>query len=92
MKLSIKAASAACGLLWGGGVLSVSLAHLIVPSYGAGFLGAMSSVYPGFHASGSWPDVLVGTGEALVDGLIGGLIFAWLYNLLMVGSMTSKHA
>ncbi|PYR38317.1 MAG: hypothetical protein DMF90_03725 [Acidobacteria bacterium] len=92
MKLSLKAAAVACGVLWGGCLLLVGVVHLWVPSYGAGFLGTMSSLYPGFHASGTLPDVLVGTGEGIVDGVIGGLVFAWLYNTLMLGPLTSKHA
>ncbi len=40
----------------------------------------MSSVYPGYRNSRRVPDVLTATGYALVDGAIGGLMFAWLYN------------
>lgn len=40
----------------------------------------MSSVYPGFHASHTVGDVLVGTVYGLADGAIGGFFFGWLYN------------
>lgn len=81
MRLSPKALALATGLIWAGGVLCVGLVNLIAPSYGAGFLQAVSSIYPGYHNSRDFLDVLVGTGYALVDGGIGGLILAWLYNI-----------
>jgi hypothetical protein len=40
----------------------------------------MSSVYPGYHAARSVAEVVVGTLYGVVDGLVGGAIFAWLYN------------
>ncbi|HZT33182.1 MAG TPA: hypothetical protein VFA33_25060 [Bryobacteraceae bacterium] len=83
MRLSVKALAYTCALLWGGCLLTVGLLNLAAPSYGANFLQSMSSVYPGYHATRSFVDVLVGTGYALVDGGIGGLIFAWLYNLFV---------
>jgi hypothetical protein len=41
----------------------------------------MSSVYPWFHASRTFGDVLIGAIDGLVDGAIAGLLFGWLYNL-----------
>ncbi len=80
MKLSVKAPAIVCASLWAGAVLFVGLVNLTAPSYGAGFLSGVSSIYPGFRASHTAADVLVGTGYALVDGAIGGALFAWLYN------------
>lgn len=80
MKLSAKALAITFGLLWGGALLCVGLLNLAAPPYGSSFLNGMSSVYPGFHASHTLADVLVGTGYGLADGAIGGLIFGWLYN------------
>jgi hypothetical protein len=60
--------------------LLVGLVNLMVPSYGDSFLHAMSSVYPGFHGTGHLSDVLVGTAEAVLDGIMGGAVFALLYN------------
>jgi len=85
MQLSVKALSIVVGLLWGGAILAVGLANLAVPSYGLAFLQGMSSIYPGFHASRTFTDVLVGTGYALVDGAVGGLVFGWLYNFFARG-------
>jgi hypothetical protein len=70
------------GLLWGGALFVVGLANLIEPTYGVRFLEVVASVYPGYSASGSFGQVVIGTLYALLDGLVGGWIFAWLYNLL----------
>jgi hypothetical protein len=83
MRLSIKAMTIAWALLWAGCVLVVGLANLVAPAYGLSFLQLISSIYPGYHASRNFVDVLVGTGYAIVDGGIGGLVFAWLYNLFV---------
>jgi hypothetical protein len=55
--------------------------NLAAPSYGAEFLKVTASIYPGFHASRTFPDVLVGIAYGLLDGAVGGLLFAWLFNL-----------
>ena len=81
MRISLKALAIVVALLWGGGVLFVGVVNLAVPSYGTVFLQCTSSVYPGFHNSRTFIDVLVGTAYALVDGAVGGLLFGWLYNL-----------
>lgn len=80
MRLSIKSLVITMALLWCGCVLALGLLNLVWPSYGAAFLHAMSSVYPGFHANRTLLDVLVGTGYALVDGAVAGMLFGWLYN------------
>jgi len=82
MKLSVKALAITSGLIWGGCVLTCGLVNLAQPAYGRPFLRLMSSVYPGFHNSRSWRDVLVGTGYGLVDGAAGGALAAALYNQL----------
>jgi hypothetical protein len=80
MKLDVRALAVTMGLIWGGAILVVGLANLIWHSYGTDFLRVVSSIYPGYHASGSFGDVLSGTIYALVDGAVGGLILGWLYN------------
>jgi hypothetical protein len=81
MRLSLKGMMAASAILWGGGILLVGLINLAAPSYGTAFLQLASSLYPGFHNSRKFLDVLVGTGYALLDAGVGGLLFAWFYNL-----------
>lgn len=80
MKLSVKAFAITAGLLWGGAILSVTLVNLAAPTYGQAFLDLCSSIYPGFHASRTIRSVVIGTLYGLLDGGIGGAIFAWLYN------------
>jgi hypothetical protein len=82
MKLSVKALGLTGALLWGGGILLCGITNLIWPSYAAEFLRIASSIYPGFHASRTFADVIVGTCYAVVDGGVGAMVFGWLYNLL----------
>jgi len=81
MKLDIKAMSITVGLIWG--VLAmflVGVANLIWPAYGRAFLEVMTSIYPGYTATASFGQVILGTLYGLVDGAIAGAVFAWLYN------------
>jgi hypothetical protein len=80
MPVSSKALGMAVGLLWGGAILLVSLIHSSGSSYGTSFLQGISSLYPGFHASGTLADAAVGAVYGLVDGTFGGMILGWLYN------------
>jgi hypothetical protein len=89
MKLSVRALMITSALLSGGCLLMLGLFHLASPSYGVGFLQLVSSVYPGFHASRTFSDVLVGTVYALVDGAICGLLFGWLYNGFAAAGVTA---
>jgi hypothetical protein len=82
MKLSTKALALTSGILWGLCMLGMTLANLISASYGQQFLQLMSSVYPGYHATRSIGEVIVGTLYGAVDGFIGGAVFAWVYNHL----------
>jgi len=82
MKLNLKALTLSLAILWGGCVLLVGLANLIWSGYAAAFLNFLASIYPGYHASGSFGDLIVGTLYAVLDGAVGGLIFGWLYNSL----------
>lgn len=80
MKFNIKALALACAILWGLVMLVMGLTNLVWGGYGQQFLQIMSSVYPGYHATRSVAEVVVGTLYGIVDGLIGGAVFAWLYN------------
>lgn len=91
MKLSIWAIALTMGLLWAGCMLVVGIIHLFAPAYGAEFLRMMSSVYPGFHDSATWGSVIVGTLYGFLDGLVGGLIFAWIYDRIAAGPHSTGH-
>ena len=94
MKLNVKALGLAAGLLWGGGILVVGLAatYLKVQEgsswYGKDFLLAMASIYPGYRGTPEMGASVIGALYGFVDGLVGGMIFAWLYNRL-AGSSSS---
>ncbi len=83
MKLDVKAFALTCGLLWGLGLLF--LTWWIIAFEGASeeitFIGR---VYRGYSISAIGS--LVGLVWGFLDGLIGGAIFAWLYNLIAVRS------
>ncbi len=81
MKLSVKNLGITAGVIWGGAVLLVGLAHLVWPNYGTAFLELAASIYPGYEIGG-FGSVIIGSLYALLDGGIGGAIFAWLYNTL----------
>lgn len=82
MRLSPIALAVTLAILWGGSILLVGLISLGAPSFGAAYLGTMSSFHPGFQASHTVLDVLVGTLAGIVDGAIAGFLLAWLYNWL----------
>jgi hypothetical protein len=82
MKLDVKAFGLACGVLWGLAVLVVALVNLSGNGYGQPFLNLLASWYPGYHAVPRIGEALLVGVYAFVDGLIGGGIFAWLYNRL----------
>ena len=87
MKLNTKAFALTCGLIWGFGVFA--LAWWIMAFDGAtGEVTIIGKIYRGFSITplGS----LIGLGWALADGFVGGLIFAWLYNLLNGRGSNSK--
>lgn len=83
MRLNIFSFAVAAALLWSGAIFLVGVANLLWPPYGQAFLDLAASVYPGYHAQPSFGSVAVGTLYGLFDGIIGGAVFAWLYNLLL---------
>jgi hypothetical protein len=89
MKVSILAFALASAILWGIGMLGMTLANLVSGSYGQQFLQLMSSVYPGYHATRSIGEVIVGTLYGAVDAFVAGAVFAWRYNHLGAGSAAS---
>jgi hypothetical protein len=80
MRLSIKGLTIVGGIIWALCVLLVGILNGVFPGYGGDFLNLMASVYPGYKASGTIVDLVVGTLYALLDGAAGGFVFALLYN------------
>ena len=83
MRLNVIAFSVTFGLIWGGAILVVATANLIWPDYGRAFLELAAAIYPGYQPGPSIGSIVTGTLYGLVDGAIGGAVFAWLYNLLL---------
>ena len=81
MNLNVRAAALTVGLVWG--VLAMFLTgvgNLLVPGYGQALLDVMASIYPGYTATPSVGQVIIGTLYGVLDGAIVGAAFAWLYN------------
>ena len=79
MKLNIKAFALSCGVISGLGLFMLTW-WIIVFDGASGEPTLIGRVYRGYSISPQGS--LIGMGWALADGLIGGAIFAWLYNLL----------
>jgi hypothetical protein len=79
MKLDIKAFGLTCGLLWGIGLFCLTW-WIILFDGATGEITLLGRIYRGYSISplGS----VVGLAWALADGLVGGIVFAWLYNRL----------
>ncbi len=77
MKLNVKAFALTCAIVWGAALFMATWWIILIDgaSDGPTFIG---SLYRGYSVTpvGSF----IGLVWALVDGLIGGAIFAWLYN------------
>jgi len=87
MKLNVKAFALTCGILWG--ICLFLLTWWIIAFDGAtGEATLIGRVYRGYTISPAGS--VVGFVWALVDGLIGGAIFAWLYNLIYVRFWSSE--
>ncbi len=83
MTINIKAAAVAAGLLWGVlAMCATGVGNLLVVGYGQAFLDVMASVYPGYEATPTVGQVIIGTLYGLLDGALGGAAFAWLYNAI----------
>ena len=85
MKLSIKGVAISCGLIWGLAIFLVTVGSMISDGYGAAFLAVVHSVYPGFKVEASIGQAVIGGLYGLVDGLVAGAIFAWIYNRFAKG-------
>lgn len=84
MKLNIKAFALSCGLLWGFGLFVLTW-WIIMFEGATGEVTLLGRLYRGYSISGVGS--FIGLAWAFADGLLGGAIFAWLYNLL-IGKMS----
>lgn len=79
MKLSIKGFAVSMGIMFGL-ILFINTWWLMVRGMESGSIVFLSKIYPFYTISplGSLLGLVYGFG----DGLLGGALFAWLYNLL----------
>ncbi len=89
MKLDVKAMALTIGLLWGAAMFLTGTANLVSDGYGEDFLDLMASVYPGYDATASFGQVMIGTLYGLLDGTVGGAVVAWLYNRLAARQLSA---
>ncbi|MFQ5418159.1 MAG: bacteriophage holin [Myxococcota bacterium] len=79
MSLNPRAFAVTCGLVWGAGVFL--LTWWIIAFDGAtADVTWLGRIYRGYHLTPAGS--VVGLAWAVVDGLLFGTIFAWLYNRL----------
>ena len=87
MKLNVKSFALCAGLFWGFGLLLVTW-WIILLDGASGVKTVIGVVYRGYNIS--FGGSIIGFIWAFVDGLIGGAIFAWLYNLLAIRLFPDK--
>ena len=89
MRFNVKVFALTCALVWGFGVFA--LTWWIIAFDGAtDEMTMLGRLYRGYSITplGS----VIGLGWALLDGLIGGAIFAWLYNFFLGKEESAKAA
>jgi hypothetical protein len=80
MKLSVRSFAFTCAIIMGVGIFLLTW-WLIILYGSSGDTIVLSTFYPGYNVTplGS----LIGLGYGIVDGLVIGAVFAWLYNGLL---------
>lgn len=79
MRLDIKATALAAGVIWGAGLFFITW-WIILFDGATGEPTLVARVYRGYSVSAVGS--LIGLAWAFADGLVGGAVFAWLYNRL----------
>jgi len=79
MKLNVKAFAITCALIWGFGLFAITWWIMLFEG-STGDVTMIGRIYKGYEISAIGS--VIGLLWGLVDGCIGGAIFAWLYNLL----------
>jgi hypothetical protein len=77
MKLNIKAFALTCGIIWGLGLFFLTW-WIIAFEGSTGEPTLIGMLYRGYNISATGS--LIGLLWGFFDGLIGGAVFAWLYN------------
>jgi len=80
MRLNVRSCALSTGILWGVAIFLLTIWFLIFGYEGA-TLAKLSKVYLGYSVS--FGGAIVGLIWGFVDGVIGGGLFAWLYNMFL---------
>lgn len=80
MKLNVKAFALTCGLMWGLGLFFLTW-WMIALGGATGEVTLIGRIYIGYRISALGS--VIGLAWGFVDALIGGAIFAWLYNFIV---------
>ena len=91
MKLSVLAMACAFGVFWALAILVVGVANAATGDYGHAFLQVISSLYPGYKGTPGVGQAIVAALYGLLDGVVAGAVFAWIYNFF-VGRFASSDA
>ncbi|MGO9239913.1 MAG: bacteriophage holin [Bryobacteraceae bacterium] len=79
MKLNVKAFALAAGILWGAAVFVITLSALWRGA--GGHLSLLRGFYCGYQVS--YLGSVIGLVYGFATGLLGGALFAWLYNRMV---------
>ena len=79
MKLNVFAFGLTCGLIWGFGLFALTW-WIIAFDGPTDDVTMIGRIYRGYSISAMGS--VIGLAWALADGLIGGIVFAWLYNFI----------
>tara|TARA_B100000586_G_C19801403_1_gene298268 strand:- start:54 stop:332 length:279 start_codon:yes stop_codon:yes gene_type:complete len=80
MKLNVKALAMTSAIAWGGCLLLIAVANLVLPAYGESWLQLAQSIYPGYNGPAGLGSVMIVTLYGALDGALLGAVIAWLYN------------
>jgi len=83
MKLDLRAFAITCSLVWGFGLFFLTW-WIIMLDGPTGEVTLIGRLYRGYSISPTGS--VIGLLWALVDGFVGGAVFAWLYNWIVARS------
>jgi xanthine/uracil permease len=76
-KCDVKALGLSCGIVWGAAIFISGIASMLF-DWATKFVDVFSGIYIGYNAT--FLGSVIGAAWGFVDGCIGGLLVAWLYN------------
>lgn len=80
MTLNVRAFAITCGLIWGLGLFLVTWWIIIIDGSSDQYT-FLARVYRGYSMTPTGS--IIGAAWGLLDGLVGGAVFAWLYNRIV---------